>query len=370
MKESSGGDLLPPASGKPARIDRRDTRRIGLRAMTEITYETTAEDIASRSLHVSVPMEKLEAAERKAVRQYARQARLPGFRKGHTPEAVVRRRFEAEIRQWILEESLRESWQKILEESGAQAGRRPPGPQRGFRGRPAADLRPVIEVRPQITLGTTGGFTLERTVPTGDRRDGPGAARPAPRAAGNLESARRRAAKARPPRLRHCGDTRSGEGTDRGQAALAWCSARVRRSRSWRTRIMELASPGETVDADVRFPEDHAEESPPRHGTRKVRITLHEVKEQLSLPSTTRWPGKWGVRLACRPRDRRPDRPRSRGGPHRRSGGPRPAGAEAGRGQRRPGAPVAGAPADPCLCRGVPDRPGAIRDVRHRRSIR
>jgi trigger factor len=37
--------------------------------------------------------------------------------------------------------------------------------------------------------------------------------------------------------------------------------------------------PGETTDAEVRFPEDHPDES--RRGqTRQVRITLHEVKRQ------------------------------------------------------------------------------------------
>jgi trigger factor len=43
-------------------------------------------------------------------------------------------------------------------------------------------------------------------------------------------------------------------------------------------QIMRLA-PGESTDAEVRFPEDHPDES--RRGqTRRVRITLHEVKRQ------------------------------------------------------------------------------------------
>jgi len=70
--------------------------------MTEITIETTAQDVASRSLRVTVPVEKLAAAERRAVKEYARQVRLPGFRKGHAPEPVVRRRFGSEIKQYVL----------------------------------------------------------------------------------------------------------------------------------------------------------------------------------------------------------------------------------------------------------------------------
>jgi trigger factor len=43
-------------------------------------------------------------------------------------------------------------------------------------------------------------------------------------------------------------------------------------------RIMTL-EPGKTVDADIRFPEDHPDEA--RRGqTRRVRLTLHEIKRQ------------------------------------------------------------------------------------------
>ena len=48
--------------------------------MTEITYRTTAEDVASRSLQVTVSLDRLAVAERRAVREYTRQARIPGFR--------------------------------------------------------------------------------------------------------------------------------------------------------------------------------------------------------------------------------------------------------------------------------------------------
>jgi trigger factor len=46
--------------------------------------------------------------------------------------------------------------------------------------------------------------------------------------------------------------------------------------------IMKLA-PGQTADADIRFPDDHPDES--RRGqSRRVRITLHDVKRQ-ELPA-------------------------------------------------------------------------------------
>ena len=79
--------------------------------MSQITVEKTAEDAASKSLKVTVPVERVRAAEAKAVTYYAQRARLPGFRKGKAPEAVVRKRFTDAIRQSVLEEVLRESWE-------------------------------------------------------------------------------------------------------------------------------------------------------------------------------------------------------------------------------------------------------------------
>ena len=76
--------------------------------MTPITVTKTAEDAASKNLRVVVPVDRVEEATTKAVRQYARKARLPGFRQGKAPDAVVRRKFSNEIRQWVLEEVIRE----------------------------------------------------------------------------------------------------------------------------------------------------------------------------------------------------------------------------------------------------------------------
>ena len=78
--------------------------------MSDISIVKTKEDVASKSLQVTVPTTMIQQAETRAVRQYSKQARLPGFRPGKAPEAVVRRRFGEAIRQAVLEELIRESW--------------------------------------------------------------------------------------------------------------------------------------------------------------------------------------------------------------------------------------------------------------------
>lgn len=249
--------------------------------MTEITYQTTAEDVASKSLQVTVPLERLAAAERRAVREYARQARLPGFRKGHAPEPVVRKKFEQEIRRSVLEDALRESWETILKETELQPTADPQVRNVHYHEGAPLTFDLLIEVRPNLSVSTTGGFTVTRTVPavtdemvqeqlekireqkaTWSPLDG---VQPKP---GHLVSVTVTTIEAdKPPVETQPYNLVLGEGQTIPEVE---------------EQIMQL-SPGGTVEADVRFPEDHPEVA--RRGeTRRVRITLHEVKEQI-LPA-------------------------------------------------------------------------------------
>ena len=72
--------------------------------MSDITIQKTKEDAASASLQVTVPVDRVRAAEDRAVRYYAKRARLPGFRPGKAPASLVRRNFEGDIRQKVLEQ--------------------------------------------------------------------------------------------------------------------------------------------------------------------------------------------------------------------------------------------------------------------------
>ena len=118
-------------------------------------------------------------------------------------------------------------------------------------------------------------------------------------------------------------------------------------------RIMTLL-PGEQADAEVKFPDDHPDES--RRGqTRRVRVTLHDVKRQ-ELPAARRRVRARGRRLREPRRAARggPAGPGARGRPRGRRPGPPGAGPADRRGQQRAGARVAGAPADARLRRDVP----------------
>lgn len=249
--------------------------------MTEITYQTTAEDIASKSLAVTVPLERLAAAERRAVREYTRQARLPGFRKGHAPEPVVRKKFEQEIKRSVLEDALRESWETILKETELQPTGDPQVRNVHYHDGAPLTFDLLIEVRPALTLSTTGGFTLTRMVPAVTDE----------MVQEQLEKIREQkatwtpldAVQPKPGNLVSVTVTTLEEGKEPAESQpYGLVLGEGQTIPDVEEQIMQLL-PGGEVDADVRFPEDHPEQA--RRGeSRRVRIALHEVKEQL-LPS-------------------------------------------------------------------------------------
>src|SRR5207248_559959 len=82
--------------------------------MPAILIKKTGEEPGAASLAVTVPVEQVQEAEARATSAYQRRARLPGFRKGKAPAALVKRQFADDIRQQTLEELIRESWKAAL----------------------------------------------------------------------------------------------------------------------------------------------------------------------------------------------------------------------------------------------------------------
>lgn len=132
--------------------------------MSSITVEKTAEDLASRSLRVTVPVDRVEEAEARALKYYAKRARLPGFRQGKAPEAVVRRRFGDAIRQTVLEEVVREGWEEAKTAESLEPVAEPSIRNLKFEAGSPIEFDLLVEVRPSLKLARTGGFTLTRQV--------------------------------------------------------------------------------------------------------------------------------------------------------------------------------------------------------------
>src|SRR5438093_5863789 len=132
--------------------------------MSQITVEKTSEDSASKSLRVTVPVDRVREAEAKAVKYYAQRARLPGFRQGKAPDAVVRKRFGDAIRQSVLEEVIRESWETAKSSESLKPITDPSIRNLKFEAGSPIEFDMLVEVRPEISLQRTGGFRIVRTV--------------------------------------------------------------------------------------------------------------------------------------------------------------------------------------------------------------
>jgi trigger factor len=244
--------------------------------MMDIVVEKTAEDAASKSLRVTVPLDRVREAEDRAVQYYTTRARLPGFRPGKAPVGVVRKRFGDAIRQTVLEEVIRESWETARQNEALKPIADPSIRNLKFEAGSPIEFELLVEVRPELKIQREGGFRLMRTAPAVTdamideqlqrlREDRAAwlpveGVRPAPGQMVRVEVAPL-------------------EGAQAGQAQPYTLVIGERQAiPELEERIMTLL-PGETVDTEVRFPDDHPDAS--RRGqTRHVRLTLFEVKRQ------------------------------------------------------------------------------------------
>ena len=247
--------------------------------MSEITIEKTGEDAASRSLRITVPVERVRAAESKAVAFYSKRARLPGFRPGKAPAAVVKKRFDQAIKQSVLEEVVREGWEEARTSQSLKPIADPSVRNLKFEEGQPLEFEIVVAVQPEIKLERVGGFSLARPKPVVDDAA----------VTEQLDKLRERKAAWLPvegkPAPGHMVRVEVAPIEDGKVGEAAPYNLVIGQNQAipdLEERIMTLSA-GATAETDVKFPDDHPDEA--RRGqSRTVRLTLHEVKRQ-ELPA-------------------------------------------------------------------------------------
>src|SRR5437879_2567007 len=132
--------------------------------MTSIQIKKTHEEPGETSLAVTVPPESVREAEERATRAWQSRARLPGFRKGKAPTAVVRKRFADDIRQQVLQELLQESWKAALAQEQLKPIADPHIHNLKWEDGAPVTFEFHVEVKPDLKLQRLGGFRLTRKV--------------------------------------------------------------------------------------------------------------------------------------------------------------------------------------------------------------
>jgi trigger factor len=82
------------------------------------THAPVTNPDCTRELVLDVPAEDVSKAFRRVTRGYQRYAKIPGFRPGKVPEAVVRRKFAGEIRKEVIDSLLPERFNQAVRDLG------------------------------------------------------------------------------------------------------------------------------------------------------------------------------------------------------------------------------------------------------------
>ena len=248
--------------------------------MPDILVKKTGEEPGAASLAVTVPLEHVREAEERATTVYQQRARLPGFRKGKAPAALVKKHYADDIRQQVLQELIRESWTVALEQEVLKPVADPHIHNLKWEAGAPVTFEFHVEIKPDLKLERLGKFHLKRRVAKVTEEQ----------VLAQLNELREQKApwtpvpgeRPRPKDLVHVTiAAREGEGQEaqaKDPQPYQLVLGEGRAIPEVEERIMGLV-PGQTVDATVRFPDDFPDEAK-RGRTRDIRLTLHEVKRQ------------------------------------------------------------------------------------------
>ncbi len=233
-----------------------------------------------RRLAVSVPVDRVRAAEEQAAVGYASKVRLPGFRPGKAPPAVVRKRFADAIRQQAVEALVREAYEEAIGREQLKLVSQPHVHDLKFEQGQPLTFELHLEIRPEIKLARTQGFRVQRTE------------RPVTQdqVTEQLEAMREQRATWSPQDGRPSpGDmvtvvlsTPDDTGTLQEDKERRLVLGGGQAIAGIEEIIME-AKPGETVERPVKWPDDFPDELQ-RGKTKLVRVTLRDVKRK-ALPA-------------------------------------------------------------------------------------
>src|SRR5688572_19460122 len=209
-----------------------------------------------RKVSVTVPADVVRQERQQVVKQLASRLRLPGFRKGKVPAAVVERQYGPTLQKETLDRVIGEAYRAALAEHALQPISE--GEVEKVDWQPEADLTFEIsfDVRPRIELARLSGFKVDRPRPQVSEAD-------VERVIERLrdESATWRLVDdGQPPmegelvsvRITRLGENGEADGEPQGYQLVVGDGDAIP---DVEAAILEIA-PGETRDVTVRFPMD------------------------------------------------------------------------------------------------------------------
>ena len=128
--------------------------------MFKVDVETV--DSLRRRLAVEVPAETVSAEIEKAFAELARAAKVPGFRPGRVPRAVLERMFGDRVRAEVFGRLIQDSYAEAIEEQQIAAVGQPEIVTEQTEAGAALRYRATVEVKPDVTVEGYTGLSVDR----------------------------------------------------------------------------------------------------------------------------------------------------------------------------------------------------------------
>ncbi len=123
--------------------------------------ETLSEGL-KRGFAITVPASDIADKRTKRLNEIGKTVKLPGFRPGKVPMAVVRQRYGTAVMSEVLEESVNTATQQVLTERGLRSATQPKVDITSLDDAKDLEFTVELELLPEITMPDFGALTLSR----------------------------------------------------------------------------------------------------------------------------------------------------------------------------------------------------------------
>lgn len=124
--------------------------------------EVTDVSATRKTVAIEIPIDLVDAEINRVARGYTKQARLPGFRPGKAPQALIKRRFKEQILHDVMHDLIPRAVEEAMQERGIEPVNTPDITEVVLEeGRPMT-FTAAIETVPEFDPGDCAAMTLER----------------------------------------------------------------------------------------------------------------------------------------------------------------------------------------------------------------
>src|ERR1700723_1273419 len=127
----------------------------------EGTSQAAAEATCRRELDLEIPADEVTKAMERVAKEFARVARVPGFRPGKAPVSLIRRRFADDIKGEVGQSLVPERVEKAVSEQKLTPVSQPQVEKLDFTEGQPLKFRAVFEVLPEFELGNYKDLDIE-----------------------------------------------------------------------------------------------------------------------------------------------------------------------------------------------------------------